>query len=47
VTVDAKFEGISKRLENQELVNRGVVVGLFVAIITSILGDLAKLFGLL
>ena len=40
-TVETKVEGLSKRLENQEFVNRGILVALIVAI----LGGLAKLFG--
>ncbi len=37
-----KVDGISKRLDYQEFINRGVVLGLILAII----GGLAKLFGL-
>jgi len=46
-TVDARLDGFSKRLENQELVNRGVVVSLFVAAMGIIVGGVAKLFGAL
>ncbi len=35
------MNGLSKRLENQEFVNRGILVALVVAI----LGSLAKLLG--
>ncbi len=39
--LDEKVNGLSKRLENQEFVNRGILVALVVAII----GGAAKLFG--
>ena len=41
-TVKTKLEGLDKRLENQEFVSRGVLIGLVIAI----LGGFAKLFGL-
>jgi hypothetical protein len=40
-TVNAKVEGLGKRLENQEFISRGVLIALIVAI----LGGFAKLFG--
>jgi archaellum component FlaC len=40
-TVKTKLEGLDKRLENQEFVSRGLLVGLVIAI----LGSFAKLFG--
>lgn len=40
-TLDAKVEGFGKRLENQEFVDRGILVALVVAI----LGSAAKLLG--
>lgn len=40
-TLDVKIEGFGKRLENQEFVNRGILVALVVAI----LGSAAKLLG--
>jgi hypothetical protein len=40
-TLDEKVGGIDKRLENQEFINRGVLVALIVALI----GGAAKLFG--
>ena len=40
-TLNANVTGLSKRLDNQEFVSRGVLVALIVAI----LGGLAKLFG--
>ncbi|MDJ0732200.1 MAG: hypothetical protein QNJ33_19660 [Crocosphaera sp.] len=40
-TLDTKIEGIGKRLDYQEFINRGVVIGLIVAL----LGGLAKMFG--
>jgi len=40
--LDEKVDGLSKRLETTEFVNRGILIGLIVAI----LGGLAKLFGL-
>ena len=39
--LDQKVEGIDKRLDTQEFINRGVAIGLLVALI----GGLAKLFG--
>jgi archaellum component FlaC len=39
--LDEKVDGLSKRLENQEFVSRGVLIALIVAI----LGSFAKLFG--
>jgi len=40
--LEEKVDGIAKRLDNQEFVSRGVLIGLIVAI----LGGFAKLFGL-
>jgi predicted nuclease with TOPRIM domain len=40
-TLEAKVDGIGKRIDNQEFVNRGIVIGLIVTII----GGAAKLFG--
>jgi predicted nuclease with TOPRIM domain len=40
-TLDEKVSGIDKRLDNQEFINRGVLVALIVALI----GGAAKLFG--
>jgi uncharacterized protein (DUF849 family) len=40
-TLDEKVDGLSKRLENQEFVNRGILIALVVAI----LGGTAKLLG--
>ena len=40
-TLDAKVDGITKRLDFQEFINRGVVLGL----IATILGGAAKMFG--
>lgn len=37
-----KVEGISKRLDTQEFINRGVIIGLILAV----LGGFAKIFGL-
>ena len=37
-----KVEGISKRLDTQEFINRGVIIGLILAV----LGGFAKVFGL-
>ncbi|OKH23794.1 hemolytic enterotoxin [Hydrococcus rivularis NIES-593] len=42
-TVKTKIDGLDKRMENQEFLSRGVLIGLIVAI----LGGLAKLFGLI
>ena len=39
--LDQKVEGIGKRFDTQEFINRGVAIGLLVAL----LGGLAKLFG--
>ena len=39
--LEEKTEGLSKRIESQEFVSRGVLIGLIVAI----LGGAAKLFG--
>ena len=39
--LDEKVEGLSKRIDNQEFVNRGILVALVVAI----LGSAAKLLG--
>jgi predicted nucleic acid-binding Zn-ribbon protein len=41
--VEEKVDGIGKRMEFQEFVNRGVLIGLIVAI----LGGLAKMFGII
>ncbi len=40
-TVKTKLEGLEKRMDNQEFISRGVLIGLIVAI----LGGFAKLFG--
>lgn len=40
--LEAKIDGLSKRLDFQEFVNRGVIIGLILAL----LGGLAKLLGL-
>jgi chromosome segregation ATPase len=40
-TLEEKVSGIDKRLDNQEFINRGVLVALIVALI----GGAAKLFG--
>jgi septal ring factor EnvC (AmiA/AmiB activator) len=40
-TLDEKVSGIDKRLDNQEFLNRGVLVALIVAL----MGGAAKLFG--
>jgi predicted nuclease with TOPRIM domain len=40
--LEEKIDGLEKRLENQEFVSRGILV----ALIVTILGGLAKLFGL-
>jgi hypothetical protein len=37
-----KVEGITKRLDTQEFINRGVIIGLILAV----LGGFAKVFGL-
>ncbi len=39
--LDQKVVGIDKRLDSQEFINRGVAIGLLVAL----LGGLAKIFG--
>ncbi|MGH8003013.1 MAG: hypothetical protein ACREPR_27170 [Brasilonema sp.] len=39
--IEEKMEGVSKRLESQEFISRGVLIGLIVTII----GGAAKLFG--
>ncbi len=39
--LDAKMDGLGKRLENQKFVSRGVLI----ALICAILGSFAKLFG--
>jgi hypothetical protein len=39
--LEEKVEGLSKRIDNQEFVSRGVLIGLIVAIA----GGTAKLFG--
>jgi uncharacterized membrane protein YccC len=40
--LEEKVDGLSKRLDNQEFLSRGVLIGLIVAL----LGGFAKLFGL-
>jgi chromosome segregation ATPase len=40
--LDEKVNGLSKRLDTTEFVNRGILIGLIVAI----LGGFAKLFGI-
>ena len=42
-TVKTKLEGLEQRIENQEFVSRGVLIGLIV----TIFGGFAKLFGLI
>jgi uncharacterized protein YoxC len=39
--LEEKVEGLSKRVESQEFTNRGVLIGLIIAI----MGGAAKLFG--
>jgi DNA anti-recombination protein RmuC len=39
--IEEKVEGLAKRIDNQEFVSRGILVGLIIAI----LGGTAKLFG--
>nr|WP_199316962.1 hypothetical protein [Chroococcidiopsis sp. [FACHB-1243]] len=39
--LDEKIDGIAKRVDTQEFINRGVVIGLVLAI----LGGFAKIFG--
>ncbi len=41
--LEEKVDGLSKIMENQEFVSRGILVGLIVAM----LGGLAKLFGVI
>lgn len=41
--LEEKVDGLGKRLDNQEFINRGVLIGLIVAL----LGGLAKMFGLI
>ncbi|MEB3338788.1 MAG: hypothetical protein VKJ46_15065 [Leptolyngbyaceae bacterium] len=40
-TLDEKIDGIGKRLDNQEFINRGVIVGLIVGLLAGV----AKAFG--
>ncbi len=40
--LEEKVDGLGKRIDNQEFISRGVLIGLIVAL----LGGLAKLFGL-
>jgi chromosome segregation ATPase len=42
-TLNTKIQSVDERVKNQEFVNRGVLIGLIVAI----LGGAAKLFGLI
>ncbi len=42
VRLEEKVDGLGKRIDNQEFISRGVLIGLIVAL----LGGLAKLFGL-
>jgi hypothetical protein len=39
--LEEKVDGLGKRLDNQEFINRGVLIGLIVAL----LGGLAKMWG--
>ncbi|MEL4893989.1 hypothetical protein [Crocosphaera sp. Alani8] len=39
--LEEKVDGLGKRLDYQEFINRGVIIGLIVAL----LGGLAKMFG--
>jgi hypothetical protein len=39
--LEEKVDGLAKRIDNQEFISRGVLIGLLVAV----LGGLAKLFG--
>ncbi|MEA5512044.1 hypothetical protein VB715_19920 [Crocosphaera sp. UHCC 0190] len=39
--LEEKVDGLGKRLDNQEFINRGVLIGLIVAL----LGGLAKMLG--
>lgn len=41
-TLDEKVDGLVKRIDNQEFVSRGILV----ALVVSILGGFAKLFGI-
>ncbi len=41
--LEEKVDGLGKRFDYQEFINRGVVIGLIVAL----LGGLAKMFGLI
>ena len=43
VRLEEKVDGLSKRLENQEFISRGIII----ALIVTILGGFAKLFGLI
>ena len=43
VRLEEKVDGLSKRLENQEFISRGIII----ALIVTILGSFAKLFGLI
>jgi hypothetical protein len=43
VRLEEKVDGLGKRLENQEFISRGVLI----ALIATILGGFAKLFGLI
>lgn len=40
-TLEAKVDGLGKRVDTQEFINRGVIIGLLLAI----LGGFAKIFG--
>ena len=39
--LEARIDGISKRIDTQEFINRGVIIGLVLAV----LGGFAKVFG--
>jgi hypothetical protein len=39
--LEEKVDGLAKRIDNQEFISRGVLIGLLVAV----LGGLAKVFG--
>lgn len=39
--LEAKVEGIAKQIDTQEFINRGVIIGLILAV----LGGFAKVFG--
>ncbi len=41
--IEEKLEGMDKRLENQEFITRGIIVGLILAF----LAGFAKLFGII